>query len=410
MDEARKNRDFLKGPVWDPDRTRWLVEVRYPDGSRVRKRFRREREAMRVWSAAQMKIENGTHEQTPKSVTFERALKLYREYSTVQNRSHRSYVEPALSVWEAHIKPSTLLAKVTTALVEDVKLRRAQAVAHATVDKDLAVLKAFFSWCMARNLAASNPVSPVKFFNEDNSRLRYLTEDEYNRLIKAAKTIESPRLAEKILLSVHTGLRRGSLFHLRWDNVDFLNRRVRIPRTKSGRPHAIPLNATVVTTLQALYTERVPDCPYVFAHTAGRNAGQPVKDVKNGFHTALEIAEIKDSTWHDLRHTFASWLIMKGASLRSVAELLGHRGLRMVMRYAHLSPAFLSSEVALLDAATRMPPLPEERRGGKRARKGQRASRRDQAQAKVVKFPNENGSSGWTRTSNPPVNSRMLCH
>jgi integrase len=352
---------------------------------------------MRVWSAEQTRIENGTwHEQTPKSVTFERALKLYREYSTVQNRSHRSYVEPALSVWEAHIKPSTLLAKVTTALVEDVKLRRAQAVAHATVDKDLAVLKAFFSWCMARNLAASNPMSRVKFFNEDNSRLRYLTEDEYNRLIKAAKTIESPRLAEKILLSVHTGLRRGSLFHLRWDNVDFLNRRVRIPRTKSGRPHAIPLNATVVTTLQALFTERVPDCPYVFAHTAGRNAGQPVKDVKNGFHTALEIAEIKDFTWHDLRHTFASWLIMKGASLRSVAELLGHRGLRMVMRYAHLSPAYLSSEVALLDAATRMPPLPEETRGGKRARKGQRAPRRDQAQAKVVKFPNENGSPSWT--------------
>jgi integrase len=67
------------------------------------------------------------------------------------------------------------------------------------------------------NLAASNPVRRVKFFNEDNSRLRYLTEDEYNRLVQAAKTIKtSPLLAEKIVLSVHTGLRRGSLFHLRW--------------------------------------------------------------------------------------------------------------------------------------------------------------------------------------------------
>ena len=70
---------------------------------------------------------------------------------------------------------------------------------------------------------------------------------------KAAKTVDaSPWLAEKIILSVHTGLRRGSLFHLRWDQVDFLNRVLRIPRTKSGRPHAVPLNATVLTTLQAL--------------------------------------------------------------------------------------------------------------------------------------------------------------
>ena len=103
------------------------------------------------------------------------------------------------------------------------------------------------------------------------------------------------------------------------------------------------LNATAFATLQLLYTQRLPDSPYVFAHAKGRMAGEPVQDVKNAFHTALEAADIKDFTWHDLRHTFASWLIMKGASLRSVAELLGHRGLRMVMRYAHLSPSYLSA-------------------------------------------------------------------
>jgi hypothetical protein len=160
MENARKNRDFSRGPVWDPRTNRWLVEIRYPDGARVRKRFRREREAIRVWSGEQAKIESGTwHEQAPKTVTFETALKHYREYSTVQNRSHHSYVEPALSVWEAHIKASTLLAKITPALIEDVKLRRAQDVAHATVDKDLAVFKAFFNWCMPRNLAAARPAA-----------------------------------------------------------------------------------------------------------------------------------------------------------------------------------------------------------------------------------------------------------
>ena len=91
------------------------------------------------------------------------------------------------------------------------------------------------------------------------------------------------------------------------------------------------------------------------------------QDVKNAFQTALETADIKDFTWHDLRHTFASWLIMKGASLRSVAELLGHRGLRMVMRYAHLSPAYLSAEVGLLDAPTAAAGATEPGKGNKRA-------------------------------------------
>ena len=257
------------------------------------------------------------------------------------------------------------MAKITAAHVEDVKLHRAQKVAHSTVDKDLAVLKAFFNWCMTRNLAASNPVRRVKFFNEDNSRLRYLTEEEYAgscRQRRRSKT--SPFLAEKIILSVHTGLRRGSLFHLRWDQVDFLNRVLRIPRTKSGRPHAVPLNATVLTTLQALFNAAAFRTVHMRSRTrrAARLAN-PSKTSRTAFQTALESAEIKDFTWHDLRHTFASWLIMKGASLRSVAELLGHRGLRMVMRYAHLSRAYLSAEVGLLDPRAVPQPTPGQRKG-----------------------------------------------
>jgi integrase len=224
----------------------------------------------------------------------------------------------------------------------------------------------------------------VKFFNEDNSRLRYLTEDEYNRLIQAAKTIEkSPFVAEKILLSVHTGLRRGSLFHLRWDYVDFLNRRVRILRTKTGRPHAIPLNATVMTTLQALYTERLPDCPYVFAHAAGRKAGEPVKDVKNGFHTALEIAQINDFTWHDLRHTFASWLIMKGASLRSVA-------------YAHLSPVVLVLRSGAAGRADTNAAAPGRDAPWKKVKKRAMCTEARSATGESRQISAKNGSPHWT--------------
>ena len=159
----------------------------------------------------------------------------------------------------------------------------------------------------------------------------------------------------------------------------------------------MPLNATALATLQALYHERVSESPFVFPRATGRKAGEPVWDVKNAFHTALAAAKIADFTWHDLRHTFASWLMMKGASLRAVAELLGHRGLRMVLRYAHLSPAYLTAEVRLLDVT---PPRGDD----ERARKGQGARAPRGGQAKVAKFPRETGSSGWTRTSNPLVN------
>src|SRR5438128_11392476 len=392
--DARKNRDYSNGPVWDATKSRWLVEIRYPNGSRFRKRMRREREALRLWAAEQAKIENGTwDERAARNVTVAAAFQQYRDYSKVQHRSHNSYVDPSLTLWEEHLRPQTPLAKISSQQVEDFKLKRAQKVSRGTTDKDLAVLKALFNWCIAHRLAVSNPVRRVKLFHEDNSRLRYLTREEYDRLIEAARTIKtSPYLEEKIVLAAHTGLRRGSLFNLRWEQVDLENRVMRIPRTKSGRPLPLPLNATALKTLKALDEAKTPESPYVFPHKSGPNAGEPVQDIKNGFHAALEIAEIEDFTWHDLRHTFASWLMMRGASLRSVAELLGHQSLKMTMRYAHLSPAFLSAEVSLLDPPKPPSPSPEKGTKTKRARKGQGDSSDSGSRSRVPDFVKDFGS------------------
>src|SRR4029453_6085844 len=115
------------------------------------------------------------------------------------------------------------------------------------------------------------------------------------------------------------------------------------PRTKSGRPLSVPLNATAKRTLEELLAQRTADNRYVFAHKGGQSAGAPAHDFKNGFRAALELAGIEDFKWHDLRHTFASWLMMRGASLRSVAELLGHPSMKIRMPYPTLSGAFLSA-------------------------------------------------------------------
>jgi integrase len=206
-----------------------------------------------------------------------------------------------------------------------------------------------------------------------------------------------------MVLARNTGLRRANLFRAQWSWVDWLNRVVRVPRTKNNQAHAVPLNDTSYATFKRLHADRDVefDSPYIFVHAREtRHAGKPVLDVKNAFHTALEEAGIRNFTWHDFRHDYASRLVMAGVSLRAVAELLGHKGLRMVMRYAHLAPGFLSEEVKKLDTFTLRV------RGTERARKGQRPSYGDRQQAKPVRSVKESGSSGWTRTSNPPVNRR----
>lgn len=141
MGDERRNRDFSKGPVRDETTSRWRVEVRYPDGSRVRKRFRRERGALLAWAAEQTKVENGTwNERAARNVTVAAAFERSRRFSKVQHRSYRSYIAPSLTLWEAHLRPSTLLARVTPAHIEDFKLARVEAVARSTADKDLAIL------------------------------------------------------------------------------------------------------------------------------------------------------------------------------------------------------------------------------------------------------------------------------
>ena len=312
----------------------------------------------------------------PRTITFGQALDRYRAHAKIEVPSFHSYTEPALKVWEAGIPRDTLLERVTPAMVDAIKVRRAQEVKKCSVDRNLQVLRRFFNWCIEQGLAAENPVRHVKFFRADTKRLRYLTNEEYQLLLdEATKVKRSPFLREAIEMAVHTGLRRGNLFSLRWEWVDWLNRLVRVPHTKSGRPHAVPFNATALAALQRLWSAR-SDGPYVFAHVTGQNAGEAVRDLKKGFRRAVENAGLEDFRWHDMRHTFASWLVMRGASLRAVAELLGHQTMQMTMRYAHLSPGYLSTEVSLLDEVGSTP----------RARKGQRAESHAASREKFVKY------------------------
>src|SRR5262249_32904527 len=156
----------------------------------------------------------------------------------------------------------------------------------------------------------------------------------YKGLLAAAE--EGPwYLRPLVELAANTGLRRGNLLSLRWDEIDFGTRMISKTKTKNGRPHNVPMNDRVFELLKGLDEKRHRESPYLFNHREGKLAGQHVMETKYSFGAALERAGIENFRWHDLRHCFGSWLVMGGANLVAVQKLMGHRSIRMTLRYAH---------------------------------------------------------------------------
>ncbi len=346
-------KDYSRGPAWDEKLKRWVAEVIYPNHTRGRRRFRRQRDAQIWWAARRKAIEDGSWEAVarPTRASLGVAIAQYREYSKAHHRSFSTYIENGLTVLEGALGSGTPLKNVTAADIERLKLQRLEKekVSKSTVDKNVAVAKSFFSWCVDQGLTNANPVKEVKLFHEDNERVRFLDpETEYPKLREEAQ--KGPWYLEPIIVvDVNTGLRRRNILSLRWDQVDFKRRIIRIEsRTKSGRPHNFSLNDTAFGKLKEVH-QKTASHAYAFAHLEGKFEGQPITDVKNSFNAAVDRAKIKNFRFHDLRHTFCSWLTIRGVPLTAIQKLAGHASIKMTLRYAHLSPRYLADEVKTLD-------------------------------------------------------------
>lgn len=147
-----------------------------------------------------------------------------------------------------------------------------------------------------------------------------------------------------VITALNTGMRRGEILSLTWDRVDLKHGFILLDITKNGERREIPINGTLLATFKGL-TRRL-DIPHVFYDS---KTGKPYQDVKKSFHSACKTAKIKDFHFHDLRHSFASQLVMAGIDLTTVKELLGHKTLTMTLRYAHLAPGHKVKAVDVLD-------------------------------------------------------------
>ena len=201
---------------------------------------------------------------------------------------------------------------------------------NSTCNRHTAYLSSCWSWACGEEvgIASENPVKAVKKLTEPRGRVRYLTDDERDALLEACQASPEPHLYEFVVAALSTGARAGELQRLDWADIDFVRGFAVLRQTKNGTQRSVPIRGHLLELLKARR-----GIGAVFHHADGR---APF-DYDKSWRPAVKASGVPDFRFHDLRHTAASYLAQDGATLLQIAELLGHRTLTMVQRYAHLA-------------------------------------------------------------------------
>ncbi len=245
----------------------------------------------------------------------------------------------------------TLIGKVTKADVERFHAHlgslnaqhKKTPLAVATINRRMACLKHFLHKAEEWGLIAENPARCIKLHKENNRRLRFLTIEECKILLGSCPSLTLKQIVE---LALNTGMRKGELLRLEWEHINLRRGFLELLDQKNGEYDTIPLNERALEILRSI--PRRLDSKFVFP---GKKPGKPFKDLKRQFETAVKKANLDDVTFHTLRHTAASYLVMEGIDLTTVREILRHKSISMTLRYAHLSPKHKQSAVEALGKA-----------------------------------------------------------
>ncbi|HFK9734004.1 site-specific integrase [Legionella pneumophila subsp. fraseri] len=271
------------------------------------------------------------------------------------------------------------LGEITPALVEQWRVKRLnEGTSQATLNRNITMLKSLMNKAVEWGFLKENALGKLKPYKIDRSpKIRYLSFAEEARLREALIERDNqlrlmrkngnlwrekrgydllPELSEDnacdylrpmVLLSINTGLRRGELFHLTWDMVNLSEGSLILSGeiTKNKHSRYIPLNDEAYKILDHLHKKAERKEGLVFP---SKN-NQPFNHVKRSWGSLLKKANITQFRWHDLRHHFASKLVMAGVDLNTVRELLGHSDIAMTLRYAHLAPEHKVNAVRKID-------------------------------------------------------------
>jgi len=297
----------------------------------------------------------------------------YTDHALAKLKNGQKSIDRVKAVWEKFLNKR--VNEINSGEIDKFRNKRINAgTAPATVNRDVAALSGVLSHWVKNNKGAAHPLADLEALDvADDEKVRYLTPDESKRLRKALSDRDAQAAKERtsankwradrgrelmpeikgycdhitpmVLLSLNTGMRQGELFSMAWESVDLSLKTITVlaSHSKGNNTRVIPLNTEAHAVLTAIRPD--PAKGLVFKSPI---TGERFNNVKKAWAEITKAAALPDLRWHDLRHNFASQLVMKGAPLFTVQKLLGHSNSKMTQRYAKLAPSTLADAVGLL--------------------------------------------------------------
>jgi integrase len=331
----------------------WYIDFRFK-GVRVRESIGPSRKmAEKVLRKKKNEIDENKYldiRKEPEPIKFHAFAKEYLQWAKT-NKKTSTYIRDVYIMRQFDERfHGRCLHEITGWLIEKWKSERKEKCQIGTVNRELALLKHIFAkaveWKDEKNkipFLKENPTRGIKRLKGENRRLRYLLPEEVQTLLSNCDGLLGGFLKPMVTLALYTGARKGELQGLQWPQVDLGLGIITLLDTKNGERRDIHMGDAVKIALEGL--NRKSD--YVFSNRNNKRIDNAALQL--AFKEALRKSQIEDFHFHDLRHTFASNLVMNGIELNDIRELLGHKRMEMTLRYSHLSPKHKGKVVNVLD-------------------------------------------------------------
>lgn len=334
--------------------TTYQVQIRLKGYPQQTATFKRLTDAKKWASDTESDIRHGRHFKTieSKKHTFAEMIDRYIEKKLPETPKSIKQRTPQLLRWKKELGVY-LLSEITASRIVEIKEKMlsekvpsGKKRSPSTVVRYMAALSHVFNTAVNEwEWMDANPMRKVKRPKEPRGRVRFLSDDERARLLNSASQYTNPHIYAIIVLALSTGMRQGEILNLKWNDMNLREGYLIIHESKNDERRRIPITGHALEILKKHNNIRRIDTNFIFY---GNKPTSPYF-IRNIWTELMARAEIEDFKFHDLRHSAASYLAMNGASLAEIAEILGHKTLQMVKRYAHLSDSHTSSVVASMN-------------------------------------------------------------